>query len=71
MKFSFYIFITILFFISYSKITNKNISDNPKDTIKTPKSSFIEQNCLEQIRGYKDRYGIIFSKLLSRSTLKF
>ncbi|MCD0473332.1 hypothetical protein LPB87_02880 [Flavobacterium sp. EDS] len=72
MKFIFYIFITILFFISCSKITNKNISDNPKDTIKAPKSIFIEKkNCLEQIQGYKDRYGIIFSNYYQDEPLSF
>ncbi|MCV9931497.1 hypothetical protein OIU80_04320 [Flavobacterium sp. LS1R47] len=72
MKFIFYIFITILFFISCSKNTNKNIGDNQKDTIKAPKNSFIEKkNCLEQIQGYKDRYGIIFSNYYQDEPLSF
>ncbi|MBS7254679.1 hypothetical protein [Flavobacterium branchiicola] len=61
MKFPFYIFTIILVFISCNKIGSKNIEDIPKDTIKTPKNIAVKKNCLEQIQGYKDRYGITFS----------
>jgi len=71
MKFPFYIFIVSVFFISCNKIGNKNIKDNPKDTIKKPKNISIEENCLEQVRGYKDRYGVIFSNYYHDEPLSF
>lgn len=71
MKLTLYIFTIILFFISCSKIANNNASDNPKDTIKIPKSSSIEKNCLEQIQGYEDRYGIVFSNYYQGEPLSF
>ncbi|KQO32761.1 hypothetical protein ASF10_20095 [Flavobacterium sp. Leaf82] len=48
-------------FISCNKIGSKNGEDIPKDTIKIPTTISVEKNCLEQIQGYKDRYGITFS----------
>ncbi|UWY29902.1 hypothetical protein N4T20_08140 [Flavobacterium sp. TR2] len=71
MKLTLYMFTIILFFISCSKIANNSTSDNPKDTIKIPKSSSIEKNCLEQIQGYEDRYGIIFSNYYQDEPLSF
>ncbi|WP_264554010.1 hypothetical protein [Flavobacterium sp. N2038] len=71
MKFPFYIYITILVFISCSKKANKNTSDKLKDTIEAPKNSFLEKKCLAQIQGYKDRYGIIFSNYYQDISLNF
>ncbi|MFQ6603691.1 hypothetical protein [Flavobacterium sp. C3NV] len=61
MKFPFCIFTIILVFISCNKIGRKNVEDIPKDTIKIPGNISVEKNCLEQIQGYKDKYGITFS----------
>lgn len=61
MKFPFCIFTIILVFISCNKIGRKNVEEIPKDTIKIPGNISVERNCLEQIQGYKDKYGITFS----------
>jgi hypothetical protein len=61
MKFPFCIFTIILVFISCNKIGRKNVEDIPKDTIKIPGNISVEKNCLGQIQGYKDKYGITFS----------
>lgn len=72
MKFPFYIFIVSLFFISCTKIGNKNINDdNPKDTIKKPKNISVEENCLEQVSSYKNRYGVVFSNYYQDEPFSF
>jgi len=71
MKLPLCIFIVSLFFISCNKIGNKNIIENPKDTIKKPENISVEENCLKQVRGYKDRYGIIFSNYYIDEPLSF
>lgn len=61
MKFPFCIITIILVFISCNKIGSKNFEDILNDTIKIPTTISVEKNCLEQIQGYRDRYGITFS----------
>ena len=58
-------------FISCNKIENKNIKDNPKDTVKKPKKISVEENCLEQVRGYKNKYGIVFSNYYRDQPISF
>jgi hypothetical protein len=71
MKFPFYVLISILIFTSCNKITDKNITDDPKDTISPPKSIPIDKNCLKKIEGYKNRYGVVFSNYYQDESLGF
>ena len=49
MRFTFWLFIVIQFFISCNKIGNKNIKNNSNDTIKKPENISVEKKCLDQV----------------------
>lgn len=63
MKFQFpiYILIITIFFISCNKNKSKIIDEAPKDTIKIPINTNIQKHCLNQTKGFKNKYGIVFS----------
>ncbi|MEN2489576.1 hypothetical protein AAYQ05_17365 [Flavobacterium sp. B11] len=71
MRFTFYLFFIILFLISCSKIVDKSISNSPKDTINVQKNNLSEKKCLDQITGYKDKYGIVFSNYYKDQPIPF
>ncbi|MFH7017536.1 hypothetical protein [Flavobacterium sp. FlaQc-47] len=57
--------ILLIFLISCNYKTKKEniliIKDQPKDTIYLPKNMAITKTCQDQVKGYKNKYGIIFS----------
>ncbi|MCP2029658.1 hypothetical protein L1276_004852 [Flavobacterium sp. HSC-32F16] len=73
MKFISLIFLIGIFFTSCDR-TEKKIKENNnvlKDTIKKPIDISLYKNCLQQIQGYKNRYGITFSNYYKDSFLSF
>lgn len=73
MKLNLYYLIIIIVFISCSKKLEKNqissLQNISIDTIKMPKNIRIGTSCLNQIKGYKKRYGIVFSNYYREESL--
>jgi hypothetical protein len=59
MRISIYVFIII--FISCHTNKDKTVEKISNDTIDIPKNIALEKHCQEQTKGYKNKYGIIFS----------
>lgn len=75
MKYNLCALLLIIFFISCYKKIEKNELSNMKvvslDTIFKPKNSNIEKHCLDQMKGYKSKYGIVFSNYYRDETLSY
>lgn len=65
----------VILFISCNKKIEKNEISNKKvaspDTIFKPKNSTVEKHCLDQVKGYKSKYGIVLSNYYRDEPLSF
>jgi hypothetical protein len=73
MQYNLYALLLVVIFSSCGDKIEKdmalNLSDIPKDTIQIPKNIKIDVSCIDQIKGYKNRYGIVFSNYYRNESL--
>ncbi|WP_119792225.1 hypothetical protein [Flavobacterium anhuiense] len=74
MKYYLYLLLSIIFFSCNNKI-EKNVilhsHDLSSDTLFSPKNNLLEKKCLDQVKGYKNKYGIIFSNYYRDQPIPF
>ncbi|SCY49596.1 hypothetical protein SAMN02927916_2300 [Flavobacterium anhuiense] len=75
MKYYLYLLLlSIILFSCNSKIEKNvilNSHDLSKDTLFSPKNNLLEKKCLDQVKGYKNKYGIILSNYYTDQPIPF
>ncbi|WP_427873523.1 hypothetical protein [Flavobacterium sp. MMS24-S5] len=75
MKYNLYLLLLSIILSSCNNKIEKNVilnsHDLSRDTLFRPKNNLLEKKCLDQIKGYKNRYGIIFSNYYTDQPIPF
>lgn len=75
MKCNLYLLFLLIILFSCNNKIEKNVDLHlnhlSKDTLFEPKNNLLEKKCLDQVKGYKDKYGIVFSNYYRDQPIPF
>lgn len=75
MKYNLYLLLLSIILFSCNNKTEKNVilhsPDLSRDTLFGPKNNLFKKKCLDQVKGYKNKYGIVYSNYYRDQPIPF